>query len=224
MICIVCGQKRSRAATTTSVYRMKRVHEKEGEVSFVEDSGREDCIQCVEDSSDDEEDIVLSSRRRQQRLDPPGAPVKKRRRVLPWTEEGRVLWPLGHAMTPPSGEEGSVSGDSDGEDDCGSFVVDDDSESVIEEESASERFLARGALLEVRAAVEERIKRLQDRLGSLDKQLGLLASAEEKAKKLGDDERSSSEGSSVVDERTCITQGELWYATVYPWEDQEGEE
>ena len=203
---------------------MKRVHEKEGEVSFVEDSEREDCIQCVEDSSDDGDDIVLSSRRRQQRLEPPGAPAKKRRRVLPWTEEGRVLWPLADPMTPPSGEEGSVSGDSDGEDDCGSFVVDDDSESVVEEESVSERFLARGALLEVRAAVEERIKRLQDRLVRLDEQLGLVAPAEEKAKKLGDDERSSSEGLAVVDERTCTTQRESWYATVYPWEDEEGKE
>lgn len=181
--------------------------------------------QQAEDSDPDGDDFILESRRRQQRLvtpeqlesgslSPPGAPVKKKRRVLPWTEEGQKKWPLVSkydVFHPPDGvsystcdcgdgvnhdgdpvvqvedsTEESVDGgeteeddsEDDSEDDCSSFVVDDDSESLVEEESVSEVSLGREALLEVRAGIMEKIRKLQCQLESVDEELGGLTSVD----------------------------------------------
>src|SRR5436305_5406928 len=58
-----------------------------------------------DDEDEDGNEFILESRRRQHRLvtpeasesgdkEAPGAPKKKKRRILPWTEEGQVRWPL----------------------------------------------------------------------------------------------------------------------------------
>jgi hypothetical protein len=114
------------------------------------------------------------------------APVKKRR-LLPWTEQGRVKFGLTDDV--PAGveaEEASVDDkelpcgqhrwwndlvqavqdgdDSSGEDGCDSFVVSDDSESLAAEVAASEECLGREALEEERLALVERVTRLEVRL------------------------------------------------------------
>jgi hypothetical protein len=110
------------------------------------------------------------------------APVKKRR-LLPWTEQGRLKFGLSDDV--PAGVEAveaSVDdelpcgqhrwwndlvqaaqdgGDSSGEDGCDSFVVSDDSESLADEVAASEESLGRGALEEERLALVERVSRLK---------------------------------------------------------------
>jgi hypothetical protein len=172
----------------------------------------------AEDSDPDGDGFILESRRRQQRLvtpeksdggdlEPPGAPVKKKRRVLPWTLEGRERWPLASTClfsrstydddgvvqvedsVDDNGSEtvddcssfgGEEKGDDDGDDgsetvdDCSSFVVDDDSESVVDEECVSERELGRIALVEVRASIVENMAKLKRRLDFVDKELSVL--------------------------------------------------
>lgn len=156
------------------------------------------------DSDDDDGDeVVLRSRRQQQglgtqstvdcsdveALGAPGAPAKKRRRVLPWTEEGRLLWPSGVGdsddevvLVEDSQDDGDLDRDSGIEsevsDDCHSFVVDDGSESVVEEQNASERYLAEGALKEVRQAVMEKMEKLKKQLAAVDEQLRQLKQSE----------------------------------------------
>jgi hypothetical protein len=185
----------------------------------------QDAVGIYVQGSDDEDgdDLILESRRRQQRLvtpeasecgepEPPGAPTSKRRRLLPWTKEGRERWPsLSTAVIrrgadkkdavvlvedsavesegddedededeDDSAVEDSVAeseGDED-EDDLSSFVVEDDSSSVADEESASERSLGEDALREVRTQVVNRILKMQQRLVSVDRELDALSSVE----------------------------------------------
>ena len=162
-----------------------------------------DCERQKDDDSDDE-DIVLRSRRQQQRVDvctqldgdcgeaePPGAPAKKKGRILPWTEEGRRLWPgdgaggrcgiVDEAVLVPD-SQAEESGDSDteeGEDGCSSFVVDDDSESVVGEIEASERFLTREALREVRTLLTYKMERLKRQTAKVEEQLRRLDESDE---------------------------------------------
>ena len=154
-----------------------------------------------EEGDEDGDEIVLNSRRRQQGLEPPGAPLKKKRRVLPWTDEGRLLWPEAEPLDGEKEEEEEEEEDSS--DDCRSFVVDDDSESVTVEEVASERFLAGGALVEVRAALKEQMRKLRRRLVKVDRELAELG---------GDG--SLLEG----EERTCTGRGDVCCACRYTWE------
>jgi hypothetical protein len=173
----------------------------------------QDLRDTAQEDSEDEDEIVLRSRWRQQRLRTPGRseagevepPAKKKRRILPWTDEGRLLWPVkkrtavelesdseeeaseggGHdvALVKDSqcgGECDSASLEESDEDRCSSFVVDDDSESVVEEESASERYLAIGALQEVRVSIVERMEKLKRRLESVEGQLKRLADVDGK--------------------------------------------
>jgi hypothetical protein len=131
-----------------------------------------------------------------------GAPVKKRR-VLPWTEEGRKRFGLSDAVSgvveseeasveyEGQGEElpcgqhrwwneivqlgeevASYSDDSGGEDDCKSFVVSDDSESLADEVAASEESLGREALEDERLALVELVSRLERRLAKARSRLG----------------------------------------------------
>ena len=146
---------------------------------------RDECAESKSRDDDDDDDIILRSRRCQQRLDvrtqldvdgssgePPGAPVKKRVRVLPWTEEGRRLWP--ECGGSESDEETILVADSqagDLDDDCLSFVVDDDSESVVVEIEASEKFLTREALEDVKTSLMNKIVKLKDRVVRVDEQL-----------------------------------------------------
>jgi hypothetical protein len=198
--------------------------------SWQEKQERAQTVLRVEDSDGDPDgdDFILESRRQQQRLEtpqrsdsgdkePPGAPVKKRRRVLPWMKEGqegqekRPLVPtyvvsrsictcddgVIHGADDPvvrvedndsdnvsetddcveESERVSETEDSE-EDDCSSFVVDDDSESVTEEENVSEKSLGRGALREVRVGIVERISKLRRRLKSVDEELSELTSVD----------------------------------------------
>ncbi len=233
---------------------MKRIREEEGEESaeMVARKQRriidwtkqdrqplsQDLREMTEEDSEDGDEIVLMSRRRYQRLEIPGAPAKKKkRRILPWTDEGRLLWPdkKATAVESESDEQASEGGgdavvlvedsqscteaggsdsatlEESDEDRCSSFVVDDDSASVVEEETASERYLARGALQEVRASILEGMERLKRRLSRVDEQLKALAPCRE--------ESSASEGAEVVDERTCRTLRERGLEEVYPWEE-----
>ena len=190
--------------------------------------------------SEDSDEVILSSRRRQQQwcvrsesessdVEAPGAPAKKKRRVLPWTEEGRVLWPQAGGMEDDSvvlvedsqdgvgSEEESEESEEESErsDDRSSFVVDDDSLSVVEEERTSERYLAQAALKEVRVSTAERIEKLRGHLAAVDSQLKRLEASS------GSTSSCSSEGAEVVDERTCLTRRDQWCATVDHWEESE---
>jgi hypothetical protein len=188
-----------------------------------------------EEKDDSEgEDFILRSRRRQQYVDtpptvddgdgdvePPGAPMKKRRRIIPWTREGKLRWPGQEEIPRPDAEEevtlvedsvdGRESGDSDREDEDGlSFVVDDNSPSVLEEESESERFLGKEALREVRTRVVEQMEKLKRRLASLDAELEALGCVEG-SDTLGS-ETEDEEGEEIVDERTCTKLADSWNA------------
>jgi hypothetical protein len=113
-------------------------------------------------------------------------PVKKRR-LLPWTEQGRLKFGLTDAVLGsveskedeeiPCGQPRwwdaavqssedvvSLACESATEDDRDSFVVSDDSESLAAEVAASEECLGREALEEERLALVERVSRLEMRL------------------------------------------------------------
>ena len=193
-------------------------------------------LRRMEEGEEDDDDVILRSRRRQHRLDTqgdpecsdmeaPGAPVKsgrEGRRPLPWNEQGRLLWPKGEdeavvlvedSQAGESGEgegdsrtlEGSVSG-------CSSFVVDDDSESVLEEEKGSERRLGRTALEEVRRTLKESMERQRVRLERVERELL-------EAESPGSVTSQESDGE-VMDERTCTSRRDVQRLCVYPWEDE----
>jgi predicted nuclease with TOPRIM domain len=150
------------------------------------------------EGEEEEEDVVMNSRRRQHRLDTqpeslceeveaPGAPKRKRRRVLPWTEQGRLLWPGGGdeaIVLVEDSQAGSSCGEEEREDSqtlresssgCVSFVVDDDSESLADEEKESERRLGKAALEDVRFSLRGKIQRLKVRLDTVEEELAGMA-------------------------------------------------
>jgi hypothetical protein len=131
------------------------------------------------EASDSDEDVNVER-----------APVKKRR-LLPWTEAGRLKFGLVDAVeseeasveeegqgeelpcgqhrwwndiVQPVEEVASLACDSGGDDDCKSFVVSDDSESLADEVAASEESLGRDALRDERLALVELVSRLERRL------------------------------------------------------------
>jgi len=75
-----------------------------------------------------------------------------------------------------SEHEAESESDSDG---CSSFVVDDDCESVVQEERRSDRTLGRAALKELRAMLSERIERLNRRLDGVDLELEALGDSDD---------------------------------------------
>ena len=175
---------------------------------------------------EEEEDIVLRSRRRQHRLEtqeelewddgPPGVPMKETV-MLPWSGQGRLLWPSRRDEAVVQVEDSQVDVESDDShtlSGCSSFVVADESESVVEEETVSEKRLARNALKEVRLSLREKIGRLKRRLERVEGELVELES--------GGFDGSEESGAEVVDERTCTTRFDLERVTCYPWEDEEG--
>jgi hypothetical protein len=159
------------------------------------------------------EPTPVSSQRSEDKV--PGAPEKKKRRLIPWSKAGIEKFGavVGTAVesdeeTVSDGGDGfpddgwrhgqtrgvfvadSVEGESDSEDDCSSFVVDDDSESVVNELEKSGKDLGRTALEEVRESLvetEERLKRklrrVHRKLARLDEQLskgsGFVSDSEE---------------------------------------------
>lgn len=186
--------------------------------------------ECEEEVEDDDE-IILRSRRRQHRLDTqrdsdgndmevPGAPVKGGRRTLPWTEQGRLLWPRGEdeAVVQVEDSQAGGSGDDDSQTlegvsvGCSSFVVDDDSESVVEEEKEPERRLRRAALEDVRSLLRERIERWKARLEVVEEQLASMATP-------GGVTSLESE-LEAMDERMGITRYGVERQLAYPWEDK----
>jgi len=213
----------------------------------------------------DEDDIVISSRRKQYVVETPiptpepsecgegegegeevlGAPVKKRKRFLPWSKEGREKYPfVGEAEE--SDEEcdvypddgwvhgqtcglfakrviESLSGEEteDTEDDCRSFVVEDDRESVVEEVEKSNKELGRVALLEVQMALKERVRRLTRRLVSTGDQLGKVARELEEQVVAKEEEEEDSEEDAfeeVVDVVYGRTRREVAFETRYLFE------
>jgi len=163
----------------------------------------------------------------------PGAPEKKRRRVLPWTKEGiGKFGPLVGKATGSDEEsddddnlflnDGWVHGQTGGnprssvglesEDDCKSFVVADDSDSVVAELEKSERDLGRASTEEVRDALEEQASKLERKLESVYAE---LARVEEKLEKASD---SSDSGDEVVDEVYGRTRRGVALETCYPFE------
>lgn len=211
--------------------------------------------------SDEDDDIVLRSRRRQHRLmtpevsehseeeEAPGAPVKKRRRILPWTAEGVAKWGpwVGQASNAEETEEEEekeeeeawihgqtqgthvvdvlgleVESEAEGEmcdglhteDNCSDFVVDDDSDSVVEEAEAADRELGRGALEEARVTLAEAVDRLERKLLAAKRKV--VEFDEQQAQEAVPETQLSDE---VVDEQYCRTRRQVALETCYPWED-----
>ena len=181
------------------------------------------------DDEDEEEEFVLESRRRQHRLDResesdrndiPGAPYKERRRTSPCATRGRLLWPRAGdeavvQVEDSQGKESQSDGEShtlEGSSACSSFVVADDSASVLEEEKVSERCLGRAVLEEFRQALKEKISRLQARLASVERELACPTPQESVV--------SSESEPEVLDERTCARRIDSDRLCVYPWEDE----
>ena len=140
----------------------------------------------------------------------PGAP-SKRRRVLPWTKEGREKFGVlvGEASceeTSDSEEEdvwrhGQTRGlfsstgrrvDESGTNGscCSSFVVEDDEESVVEELEEAEKDLGRTALEEFSVSLAEKAERLRRKLGRVCEELAVV---ERKLREYKDEEDLSDE-------------------------------
>lgn len=217
--------------------------------------------------SDEDDEIVLRSRRRQHRLmtpevsehseeeEAPGAPVRKRRRILPWTAEGvakRGPW-VGQVSNAEETEEEEeeqedawIHGQTQGtrvidvlgleaeseakseaesewcdglqtEDNCSDFVVDDDSDSVVEEAEAADRELGRGALEEARATLAEAVDRLERKVLAAKRKV--LEFDEQQAQEVVPETQVSDESDEVVEEQYCRARRQVELETCYPWED-----
>lgn len=179
----------------------------------------------------------------------PSAPVKKRRRILPWTVEGRALadqfsnaeetveeeeeaWIHGqtHGVravdvigleAEGEGEgESELAGGLQAEDNCSDFVVDDDSDSVVQEIEAADRELGRSALSEVRVTLAEAVDRLERKV--LVAKRKVAAFDEQQAQEVVRETQLSDDGEEVVDEQYCRRRRQVWLETCYPWEELYG--
>jgi len=103
------------------------------------------------------------------------------------------------------------------EDNCSDFVVDDDSDSVVEEAEAADRELGRGALEEVRATLAEAVDRLERKV--LVAKRKVLEFDEQQAQEVVPETQVSDESDEVVEEQYCRTRRQVELETCYPWED-----